>query len=57
MLAPEDQPTLLEILTEFGISNMLDPGELVELLDTLAERELVLRTDAVNTALQKEADK
>jgi hypothetical protein len=47
-LAPEDQPTINEILVDFGISYILGPIEYDQLLAQLEERDNVLRADALD---------
>ncbi len=45
-MQPEDIPTIDEILTDFGVDDMLGPGSYARLVDALAEREQGLRQDA-----------
>lgn len=41
-----DQPTINEVLKDYGIDAYLDPTEYAELLDTLQNRDAVMRVDA-----------
>ena len=52
MLA-EDQPTIEEILIDYGIADMLYPDTFANLLVALQERDNVMRTDAVEHQIKK----
>lgn len=47
---PADVPTVRDILAEFDVDGLLDDARLELLIDTLNNRELILRSDAVDRA-------
>jgi hypothetical protein len=50
---PAEQPTINEILKDFGLHDILDPDDYADLLAALESRDNIMRTDAAEYTAKK----